>query len=155
MQKLLSNHLKSLSEIVGYDNNGNPLEDEPKKKRKLKVSNGKVDKKKEALDSGKKKKSGGTTTSNSKKKSVKKESSKDDKKKRTGGGFQADVNLSKELEAVIGCASIPRTQVTKKIWEYIKGNNLQDPSNGRTILCNDALKAIFKVNEIDMFQVCM
>lgn len=44
-------------------------------------------------------------------------------------------------------------QVVKKLWAYIRENNLQDPSNKRKILCDERLKKIFNVNSIDMFQM--
>lgn len=46
-----------------------------------------------------------------------------------------------------------RPQVVKKIWEHIKGNSLQDPSNRKEIICDDLMKAIFNVDRIDMFQM--
>lgn len=44
-------------------------------------------------------------------------------------------------------------QVVKKLWAYIRENNLQDQSNKRKILCDDRLKKLFNVNSIDMFQM--
>jgi chromatin remodeling complex protein RSC6 len=53
------------------------------------------------------------------------------------------LQLSSELEAVVGKGPMPRSQVVKKIWEYIKKNNLQDPSNKRNIVADDKLKVVF------------
>jgi chromatin remodeling complex protein RSC6 len=53
------------------------------------------------------------------------------------------MNISPELAAVIGGDPVPRTEVTKKIWAYIKSKNLQDPANKRNIVADDALKAVF------------
>jgi len=58
-------------------------------------------------------------------------------------GLSKPMNLSAELEAVVGSGSMPRTDVTKALWVYIKENNLQDPEDKRTIVADDKLKAIF------------
>jgi len=64
------------------------------------------------------------------------------------------LNLSPELEAVVGKGPLPRTQVVKKLWEYIKANNLQNPANKRNILADDKLKAIFGGKaEVTMFEM--
>ena len=53
------------------------------------------------------------------------------------------MNLSADLEAVIGKGPMPRGQVIKKLWEYIKANNLQNPQNKRNIIADAKLKPIF------------
>ncbi|HYE60061.1 MAG TPA: SWIB/MDM2 domain-containing protein [Candidatus Kapabacteria bacterium] len=62
--------------------------------------------------------------------------------------------LSAELEAVIGPGPLPRGQVMKKLWEYIKENNLQDEKNKRDINADEKLKVVFggkgKVNMFEM-----
>ncbi|MBU6490556.1 SWIB/MDM2 domain-containing protein [Patescibacteria group bacterium] len=64
------------------------------------------------------------------------------------------LNLSPELEAVIGAGPLPRTEVVKKLWEYIKKNNLQNPQNKRNILADEKLKAIFGgKSEVTMFEM--
>lgn len=63
------------------------------------------------------------------------------------------MNVSAELEAVIGKGPMPRSEVTKKIWDYIKKNNLQNPSNKRNILADDKLMPIFKKKEVTMFEM--
>jgi chromatin remodeling complex protein RSC6 len=63
------------------------------------------------------------------------------------------MNVSSELEAVIGKGPMPRSEVTKKIWDYIKKNNLQNPSNKRNILADEKLKPIFKKDEVTMFEM--
>ena len=45
------------------------------------------------------------------------------------------------------------SQVVKQLWNHIRGNNLQDPSNRRNILCDESLKALFRVDSINMFQM--
>ncbi|PNW87331.1 hypothetical protein CHLRE_02g118250v5 [Chlamydomonas reinhardtii] len=51
--------------------------------------------------------------------------------------------LSEPLQAFLGVESLPRTQVVKRLWEYIKANNLQDPKDKRKILLDDKLKTLF------------
>jgi upstream activation factor subunit UAF30 len=50
---------------------------------------------------------------------------------------------SGELAAVVGARAMPRTEVTKRIWDYIKKNGLQDQKNRRQINADDRLRAIF------------
>ena len=51
--------------------------------------------------------------------------------------------LSAELEAVVGAGPMPRGQVVKKLWEYIKGKDLQNPNNKRNILADEKLLPLF------------
>ena len=64
------------------------------------------------------------------------------------------LELSEELEAVVGKGPLPRAQVVKKLWEYIKKHDLQDPKNKRDIIADDNLKKVFdgkgKVNMFEM-----
>ncbi len=57
--------------------------------------------------------------------------------------FMKPVTPSADLAAVVGSKPIPRTEVTKKLWAYIKKNGLQDPKNKRMIKADAALKAVF------------
>ena len=57
--------------------------------------------------------------------------------------FMKPMTPSAVLAAVIGAAPLPRTEVTKKIWEYIKKHKLQDDANRRMINGDDKLKAVF------------
>ena len=57
--------------------------------------------------------------------------------------FMKPMKLSADLEAVIGKGPLPRTEVTKKVWDYIKKNKLQDPANKRNIKADDKLKKLF------------
>ena len=64
------------------------------------------------------------------------------------------MNLSSQLEAVIGKGPLPRSQVVKKIWEYIKKYDLQNPKNKRNILADEKLKVIFGgKSEVTMFEM--
>ncbi len=72
----------------------------------------------------------------------------------SGGGFSAPVQLSNELTAFFGGeSSMPRTEVTKRIWVYIKEHNLQNPSDKREILCDAELQKIFKKSKVNMFKM--
>ena len=63
------------------------------------------------------------------------------------------LNLSSELEAVVGKGPLPRSQVVKKLWEYIKKNNLQNPQNKRNIFADEKLKPVFGKDEVNMFEM--
>lgn len=64
------------------------------------------------------------------------------------------LNLSSELEAVVGKGPMPRSQVVKKLWEYIKAKGLQDQTNKRNINADDKLKAIFGgKGQVNMFEM--
>ena len=64
------------------------------------------------------------------------------------------LTLDSELEAVVGKGPMPRQQVVKKLWEYIKKNDLQNPSNKRNIFADDKLKPVFGgKSEVNMFEM--
>ncbi len=63
------------------------------------------------------------------------------------------MNLSEELEAVVGKGPMPRSQVVKKLWEYIKKHDLQNPQNKRNILADEKLLTLFKKKEVTMFEM--
>ncbi len=64
------------------------------------------------------------------------------------------MNLTPELEAVVGKGPMPRGQVVKKMWEYIKKNDLQNPANKRNIFADEKLKPIFGgKKEVTMFEM--
>ena len=67
--------------------------------------------------------------------------------------LQKPVNVSKELEAVIGVSTATRAQVTSKVWEYIKGNNLQDSKDKRQINPDAKLGAVIGKDQISMFKM--
>ena len=64
-------------------------------------------------------------------------------KRKPNAAFMRPVQPSDTLAAVVGNKPIPRTEVTKRLWAYIKKNKLQDAKNKRMIKADDALKAIF------------
>ncbi len=64
------------------------------------------------------------------------------------------VGISSQLEEVVGRGPMPRSEVTKKLWEYIKQHNLQDRKNKRHINPDAKLAAIFGTREpVDMFKM--
>lgn len=64
------------------------------------------------------------------------------------------LKLTSELEAVVGNGPLPRSEVIKKIWEYIKKNDLQNPENKRNILADDKLLPLFDgKKEVSMFEM--
>jgi chromatin remodeling complex protein RSC6 len=67
--------------------------------------------------------------------------------------FNKALKPSPELAAVIGPDPVPRTEATKRLWDYIKAHNLQNPANKRNILCDDKLKAVMGKGEVTMFEM--
>jgi upstream activation factor subunit UAF30 len=64
------------------------------------------------------------------------------------------MNLSSDLEAVVGKGPMPRGQVVKKLWEYIKSHGLQDQQNKRNINADDKLKPLFAgKGQVSMFEM--
>lgn len=74
-------------------------------------------------------------------------------KKKRKSSLSNPVRLSDELTTFLGYRVIPRTQVTKLMWKYIKEHNLQDPSNKKIILCDDKLEELFQVKQFEMFKM--
>jgi upstream activation factor subunit UAF30 len=62
---------------------------------------------------------------------------------KTNSAFMKPMTISPELGVVVGKGPMPRSEVTKNIWVYIKKNNLQDPKNKRNIVADEALKKVF------------
>ena len=84
-----------------------------------------------------------------------KKAAKPAKKKRTlNAAFMKALTPSATLAAVIGATAVPRTQVIKKIWDYIKKNGLQDKTNRRMINADEKLKALFDgKKQVSMFDL--
>src|SRR3954466_7685610 len=68
-------------------------------------------------------------------------------------GLQKPVQPSKELAAVVGAKPLPRSEVVRKVWAYIKQHKLQNPENGREILADDKLQAVFGKPQVTMFEM--
>jgi upstream activation factor subunit UAF30 len=72
----------------------------------------------------------------------------------TTSAFMKPLQPDAALAAVVGSDPLPRTEVTKKIWEYVKANNLQDPQDKRTIRADAKLKPIFGGKDsVSMFEM--
>jgi upstream activation factor subunit UAF30 len=75
------------------------------------------------------------------------------KKRAPSAAFMKAMTPSAALAAVIGDKALPRTEVTKKIWEYIKKNNLQDKVKRTMINADAKLKVIFNKAQVSMFEM--
>jgi upstream activation factor subunit UAF30 len=113
-----------------------------------------------------KKKSKGRKKSSSRKSSARKSSRKATKKagrktKRKSSGkkrtpnaaFMKPMQPSSDLASVVGSSPMPRTEVTKKLWQYIKRKGLQDAKNRRMINADDNLRPIFGRAQVSMFEM--
>jgi len=87
------------------------------------------------------------------KKAAKKAAPKKKSARKPNAAFMAPLTPSATLGEVIGSKPMPRTEVVKKIWEYIKKNNLQDKKNRRMINADGKLKPIFGKDQISMFEL--
>ena len=75
-------------------------------------------------------------------------------KRKPNAAFMKPMNISSTLAAVIGSNPMPRTEVTSKLWGYIKKNNLQDKTNRRMINADDKLKDVFGgKKQVSMFEM--
>ncbi len=73
---------------------------------------------------------------------------------KANSAFMKPLNLTADLEAVVGKGPMPRSEVVKKLWVYIKGNNLQDPNKKRNIVADAKLKVVFGgKGVVDMFEM--
>jgi chromatin remodeling complex protein RSC6 len=76
------------------------------------------------------------------------------KKRKPSAAFMKPMKPSAALQAVVGDKAMPRTEVTKKLWAYIKRKKLQDSKNRRMINADDALKAVFGgKKQVSMFEM--
>ena len=75
------------------------------------------------------------------------------KKRTPNAAFMKALTPSAALAAIVGAAPLPRTDVTKKVWEYIKKNKLQDELQKRVINADAKLKEIFGKAKADMFEM--
>lgn len=67
--------------------------------------------------------------------------------------FLREMQPSPELAAVVGSQKLNRSDVVSKLWSYIQRNKLQDPTNKRTVKCDETLTAIFARTEVSMFEI--
>ena len=73
--------------------------------------------------------------------------------RKPNAAFMKPMTPSALLAAVIGATPVPRTEVTKKIWVYIKKHDLQDAKNRRNINADDKLKPLFGKAQVSMFEL--
>ena len=74
-------------------------------------------------------------------------------KRTANAAFMKAVTPSPQLAAIIGATPMPRTEVTKKLWEYIKAHKLQDAAKKTNINADAKLKEIFKKPQVTMFEM--
>jgi chromatin remodeling complex protein RSC6 len=86
-------------------------------------------------------------------KKVAKKAAKPKVKRKPNAAFMRPLTPSATLAAIIGSTPMPRTEVTSKIWAYIKKNKLQDAVNRRMINADDKLKALFGKAQASMFEL--
>ena len=67
--------------------------------------------------------------------------------------FMKELTPSPALAAIVGTQPLARTEVTKRLWDYIKARNLQNPANKRNVLCDAQLKAVMGKDEVTMFEM--
>ncbi len=88
------------------------------------------------------------------KKAAPKKAAKKKSARKPNAAFMAPLTLSDSLAAVIGSKPVPRTEIIKKIWDYIKKNKLQDSKNRRMINADEKLKVVFAgKKQISMFEL--
>jgi chromatin remodeling complex protein RSC6 len=100
-------------------------------------------------------KKGGAKKAAKKKGGAKKAAKKKGGAKRTpNAAFMRPMQADAALSAVVGGTPIPRTEITKKLWQYIKRNGLQDAKERRMINADDKLKAVFNgKGKVSMFEM--
>ena len=73
---------------------------------------------------------------------------------KSNSAFMKPLNVSEDLAKVVGKGPMPRSEVVKKLWVYIKENNLQDPNNKRNINADENLKKVFGGKSVvNMFEM--
>ena len=75
------------------------------------------------------------------------------KKREPNAAFMKPLTPSAELAAVVGSKPLPRTEVIKKLWDYIKAQKLQDEHHKRTITADAKLAAVFGKKQVTMFEM--
>ena len=123
-----------------------------KKATKKKVAKKKTTKKKATKKKVAKKKT--TKKKATKKKVAKKKVAKKKAKRKPNPAFMAPWNVSAALAAVVGAKPLPRTEITKRLWAYIKKNKLQDAVQRTMINADETLKKIFGgKGKVSMFEM--
>ncbi len=123
-----------------------------RKKTKKKVARKKTKKKVARKKTTKKVAKKKTKKKTAKRKTTKKVAKKKTKRK-ANPAFMKPLTLSSKLAEVLGNKPLPRTEVVKQLWIYIKKFNLQDPKNKRNIVADPKLKAVFGKPVVSMFEM--
>jgi upstream activation factor subunit UAF30 len=87
------------------------------------------------------------------KRPAKRAAKKSGKKRKPNAAFMKPMQTSEALGAVVGKGAMPRTEVTKKLWQYIKRNGLQDAKERRMINADDKMKAVLGKSRVSMFEM--
>lgn len=78
----------------------------------------------------------------------------EEKVKKVNSAFMKPMTISKELAVVVGAGPMPRSEVVKALWVYIKKHDLQDPQNKRDIIADEALLPVFGGKKVvNMFEM--
>jgi len=75
------------------------------------------------------------------------------KKRTPNAAFMKPLTLSPALSAVVGAAALPRTEIVRKLWVYIKAKGLQDKINKRMVNADEKLRAVFGKAQVSMFEM--
>ena len=75
------------------------------------------------------------------------------KKRTPNAAFMKALTLSPALSAVVGAAALPRTEIVRKLWIYIKAKGLQDKVNKRMVNADEKLRAVFGKAQVSMFEM--
>ncbi|KAL3843932.1 hypothetical protein ACJIZ3_001335 [Penstemon smallii] len=143
--------LQEKEEVIEYDSIDAAVEEEEQKEVKEEENESEIESESENENENESEEEESDADRRKRKKS--KSAKMDSEVKKKGGGFTKPCALSPQLEKLLGVSELARTQVVKKIWEYIRENNLQNPKDKRKIICDDSLREVFRVNSIDMFQM--
>ncbi|MER3498323.1 MAG: hypothetical protein C4308_06640 [Chitinophagaceae bacterium] len=87
------------------------------------------------------------------KKAAKKAAPKKKSARKPNAAFMAPLQPSAALAEVVGNKGMPRTEIVKKVWDYVKKNNLQDKKNRRMINADGKLRPLFGKDQISMFEL--
>ena len=98
-------------------------------------------------------KRGGAKKGGAKRGGAKKAAKRSGAKRTPNAAFMKAMQPSEQLQSVVGSSAMPRTEITKKLWQYIKRKGLQDQKNRRMINADENLRPIFKKDQVSMFDM--
>ena len=125
-----------------------------KKRAKKKAAKKRTTKKKRVTKKKATKKKAGKKKATKKKTAKRKPARKKASKRKPSAAFMKPLKPSEDLAAVVGSNPIPRTEVVKKLWRYIKRLQLQDKINRRMIIADEKLRKVFGgKKKVDMFEM--